>query len=150
MDRTFTTIIALPEGTEREFMFFLRPGSNRDSFSNVFLSAIFKGSAKMCNTNLHGEGRPCIFCTYCQQACPVEIIPHLLFHHVDREMIDETLLNYEIFKCIDCNLCSYVCTSKISLAKSIKDGKKMLLDEGFSCPSPGFALKGVKEQEDAE
>ena len=150
MDRTFTSIIALPEGTEREFMFFLRPGANRDSFSNVFLSAIFKGSAKMCNTNLHGEGRPCIFCTYCQQACPVGIIPHLLFHHVNREMIDETLLNYEIFKCIECNLCSYVCTSKISLGKSLKDGKQKLIEEGLSCPKPAFALKGVEEQPGTE
>jgi Na+-transporting NADH:ubiquinone oxidoreductase subunit NqrA len=150
MDRTFISIITLAEGTEREFMSFLRPGPDRDSYSNVFLSAIFKGLKKKCNTNLHGEGRPCIFCGYCEQACPAGVIPHLLYHYVNKEMIDETLLSYKIFDCIDCNLCSYVCTSKIPLASYIKTGKEKLIEEGLAAPTPGCTLKGVAEQENAE
>ena len=73
------------------------------------------------------------------------IIPHLLFHYVENDVIDETLLKYKIFNCIECNLCSYVCPSKIPLAQFIKEGKARLIDEGCECPEPGIALKGVEK-----
>ncbi len=103
---------------------------------------------KRCETNLRGEVRPCISCNYCVEVCPVSVIPHLLFHYVEREIIDEALLKYGIFDCIECNLCTYVCPSKITLGQWIKDGKAKLIDEGLTCPLPEFALKGVEEDED--
>jgi Na+-translocating ferredoxin:NAD+ oxidoreductase RnfC subunit len=149
IDRTFNTIIALSEDTEREFLAFARPGFRKDSYSNTCLSILFKKNSeifqKTCGTNLHGEKRPCIFCTFCQQVCPVGIIPHLLFHYVEKDVIDETLLKYKIFNCIECNLCSYVCPSKISVAQYIKEGKTKLLEEGCECPVPRVALKGIEE-----
>lgn len=148
VSRTFNSIIALTEGTEREFLSFVRPGINKDSFSRVFLSTLFEGLSprikKTCDTNLHGEVRPCISCGFCETVCPANLIPHLLFHQVKNDVIDELLINYKIFDCIDCNLCTYVCTSKIPLAKYIKDGKDKLADEGLTCPEPDFPLKGVK------
>ena len=149
IDRTFNTIIALPEDTEREFLAFARPGFKRDSYSRTVLSALFKDGSdtfqKTCSTNLHGEERPCIFCTFCENVCPVSIIPHHLFHYVERDVIDETLLSLKIYNCIECNLCSYVCPSKISVGEYIKQGKQKLLDEGFECPSGGFELKAVEK-----
>ncbi len=148
ISRTFSTIIALTEGTEREFLSFVRPGINKDSFSRVFLSSLFEGLSprikKGCDTNLHGEVRPCISCGFCEDVCPAKLIPHLLFHQVQNDVIDKLLINYKIFDCIDCNLCSYVCTSKIPLAKYIKDGKGKLIDEGLTCPEPNFPLKGTQ------
>ncbi len=73
------------------------------------------------------------------------IIPHLLFHYVERDVIDETLLKYKIFDCMECNLCSYVCPSKIPVAQFIKEGKAKLLDEKFEPPVPKVALKGVEK-----
>ena len=149
VDRTFNTIIALSEDTQREFLAFARPGFRRDSYSHTCLSILFKKNSEMfqktCGTNLHGEERPCIFCTFCQQVCPVGIIPHLLFHYVEKDVIDETLLKYKIFNCIECNLCSYVCPSKIPIAQHIKEGKAKLYEEGCECPVPRAALKGVEE-----
>ena len=72
------------------------------------------------------------------------IIPHLLFHYVERDVIDETLLKYKISNCIECNLCSYVCPSKIPVSQFIKEGKAKLLEEGFKLPVPNVALKGVE------
>ena len=58
-------------------------------------------------------------------------MPHLIFHYVQKDIVDETLLNFKIFNCIECNLCSYVCPSKIPLAEYIKQGKKKLTAEGI-------------------
>ncbi len=78
------------------------------------------------------------------------IIPHLLFHYVERDVIDETLLKYKIFNCIECNLCSYVCPSKISIAEFIKEGKTKLVEEGFGSPAPEAAFKGVEKYKSLE
>lgn len=149
VSRTFSSIIALTEGTEREFLSFVRPGINKDSFSRVFLSSLFEGLSprikKGCDTNLHGEVRPCLSCGFCEDVCPVNLIPHLLFHQVQNDVIDELLINYKIFDCIDCNLCTYVCPSKIPLAKYIREGRDKLADEGLTCPEPVFPLKGVQK-----
>jgi len=75
----------------------------------------------------------------------VGIIPHLLFHYIEKDVIDETLLKYKIFNCVECNLCSYVCPSKIPIAQFIKEGKSKLNDEGFEPSVPGVGLKGVEK-----
>jgi len=133
LDRQCSGIIAVPEKTTRQFLSFIRPGFRKDSYSRTFLSRL-PVLKKECNTNIHGEERPCISCSFCEEVCPVKIIPHLIYKRVDRNMIDEALINLRIFKCIDCNLCSYVCPSKIPLAKLIKEGKEKLIEEGFRFP----------------
>ena len=149
VDRTFSTLVALLEDSEREFAFFMRSGLRKDSYSRTCLSSLFgkrsKRLQKDCGTNLRGEHRPCIFCTFCEEVCPVGIIPHLLFHYVEKDVIDETLLRYKIFNCVECNLCSYVCPSKIPIAEYIKDGKARLIAEGGECPAPGVGLKGMEK-----
>ena len=53
-----------------------------------------------------------------------------------------------IYKCIDCNLCTYVCPSKIQVAWYIKKGKEKLTEMGIDYTDPvkkSFKLKGFKE-----
>lgn len=149
IDRTLVTVIALLEDNKSEFLAFARPGFKKDSYSRTCLSMLFKKNSKMfqknCGTNLHGELRPCISCTFCEEVCPVSIIPHLLFHYVEKDVIDETLLKYKIYNCIECNLCSYVCPSKIPIAQFIKEGKAKLVNEGCEPPAPNVAIKGVEK-----
>ncbi len=148
IDRTFTTVIALLEENESEFLAFARPGFKRDSYSRTCFSKLFEKNSKLfqktCGTNVHGELRPCISCSFCEEVCPVGIIPHLLFHYVEKDVIDETLLKYRIFNCVECNLCSYVCPSKIPVAQFIKEGKAKLLNEGCQPPVPNVVLKGIE------
>jgi electron transport complex protein RnfC len=148
IDRTFTAVIALLEENESEFFAFARPGFKQDSYSRSFFTFLFKKNSKLfpkkCGTNVHGELRPCISCSFCEEVCPAGIIPHLLFHYVERDVIDETLLKYKIFNCVECNLCSYVCPSKIPVAQFIKEGKEKLLDEGCQLPVPNVELKGLE------
>ena len=154
IDKTYSQIIALPENRNREFLSFLRPGLRRDSYSRTFLAKLFPKARKTCESNKHGEERPCINCNYCEEICPVEIIPHLLAKYVQRNIVDETMMNLRIFNCIECGLCSYVCPSKIPLAKQIKEGQERLSIQGCDrnqCILPYFDnLKGIEEYRGAK
>lgn len=141
-------IIALPENNKREFFSFLRLGVKRDAYSNTFASSVFPFFGKTLDTNIHGELRPCISCNYCEEVCPVQIIPHLLGKYVKNNIIDDSLVRFKIFNCIGCGLCSYVCPSKIPLLELIREGEKKLAMEGIERSSsilPHFKLKGLKE-----
>lgn len=125
-------IIALPEDRKRQTLFFLRAGKNADSISNTFLSKLFPKADKAAGTNLHGERRACVSCTYCQKVCPVGLIPHLLHKHVDKEIYNKRLADYRIFDCVECGLCDYVCPSKIEVSSNIKKGKLKMEENEIS------------------
>ncbi len=154
VDKAYSQIIAIPENSNRGFLAFLRPGLRSDSYSRAFLAKFLPVAKKACETNRHGEERPCISCNYCEEACPVSIIPHLLYKYVKQDIIDETLMNLHIFDCIECGLCSYVCPSKIPLARHIKDGQDKLTIQGCGrnqCILPYFSnLKGIEEYRGAK
>ena len=121
------------------------PGLFKDSYSNTFPSSLLPVEKKL-DTNIHGEGRACISCSFCADACPVRIQPNLLHRYVLREIIEESLVQFGIFKCIECNLCTYVCPSKIPLAELMKKGKQMLQEEGLGNEEEikaQFTLKGI-------
>ena len=130
VDRTTKTIISLLEGKGLQFFPFMMPYFQGDTYSRTNFS--FLSGRKKSNTNLHGEKRPCLFCGFCEDVCPVGIIPHLISKYVDRDMVDENLLNLKIFNCIGCNLCTYVCPSKIPVACSIRSEERRV---GKECRS---------------
>jgi Na(+)-translocating NADH:ubiquinone oxidoreductase A subunit len=137
VDPLMSAVIAIPEDRQGPPLAFSRPGFRTDSYSRTFL-ANFVPFTKTVDTDLHGEHRPCITCGYCDSVCPAGILPHLLHRYVQREVIDETLVRLRIFDCIDCNLCTYVCTSKIPLAELMVQGKTALAAEGLD-PRPQAA-----------
>jgi Na+-translocating ferredoxin:NAD+ oxidoreductase RnfC subunit len=113
---------------------FAQPGFIKDSFSNTAASRaslVIPFFKKRLITNINGEHRACISCGFCSSVCPVRLYPNLLHHYVERGRLNEDAVRYGMFKCIDCNLCTYVCTSKIPVAQFMKQGKQELLDEGF-------------------
>lgn len=132
VDRTFANLNAIPESEGRELFAFARPGAKKYSYSNTFLSALFSNLERFCDTNIHGEERPCISCGYCKEACPEEIIPHLLDHYTAKSDVVDELIRYGIFDCIECNLCTFVCPSKRPLGKHIKQGKQFLKNKGYA------------------
>ncbi|MCK5197820.1 MAG: 4Fe-4S dicluster domain-containing protein, partial [Spirochaetales bacterium] len=130
IDKNSEVLIALEERRGQDLMFFTKPGFTKDSFSNTFLAKVFPFK-KDTSTNLNGEQRACLSCGFCQDVCPAEIFPNVLFPYVERDRLDETAVQYGIFKCIDCNLCTYVCTAKIPIAAYLKEGKKKLIEDAY-------------------
>ncbi len=145
IERTWGSIAAIPEETGSGLFSFAALGFKKDSYTRTFASS-FLNFKKTIDTNLHGEERPCIFCGYCEDVCPVGIIPHLIYRNVERKKIEDFLVSYKIFNCINCNLCTYVCPSKINVSSYIDEGKKKLRDFGFDESAvilPKFKLKGL-------
>lgn len=148
IDRTFSQIVAIHEAKDRKFLAFMDPGIKSDSYTRAFLAKWIPLFHKKPDTNMHGDQRPCISCAFCEEICPVGIIPHLLSKYVQRGVIDETLMNYEIFNCIECGLCSFVCPSKIPLLQHMREGQEKLVIQGCDrtqCILPRFDLKGIEE-----
>jgi Na+-transporting NADH:ubiquinone oxidoreductase subunit A len=125
VDRTASSIAVIAENRTRQFLSFLRLGIDRDSFSNAFLSSPLPLVDRKIDTNINGEYRPCIYCNYCEDVCPVGLMPYLLSKYVTHDMIEEAD-RHRILACIDCGLCTYVCPSKIPLMAHIQEGKRQM------------------------
>jgi electron transport complex protein RnfC len=65
---------------------------------------------------------PCIRCTRCAQACPVELQPQELFWFSKARNFEKAR-EYKLFDCIECGCCSYVCPSHIPLVQFYRFAK---------------------------
>jgi len=128
IDTECTGITVLEENTEREFLGFVRPGFDRKSYSNSYLSALRPAFAEPLNTALRGELRPCVSCNYCEQVCPMLTIPHLVHKFLYKDLLEEAE-QAGLGLCIQCGLCSFVCPSKIDLAQQMAEAKQQIAIE---------------------
>ena len=65
----------------------------------------------------------CIKCGRCVDVCPMELSPLYFQKYVDEGDI-AGLKAKNIFDCMECGCCEYICSSKIPLVSKIKAGKK--------------------------
>ena len=121
-------LTVLPEQKEREFLGFIRPGRDRDSYSNSFLSSLRKDFRERLTTALRGEGRPCVACNYCEEVCPAGIMPYLIHKYLYADLVEEAE-QARVDLCVECGLCSYVCPSKIDLRTQIVEAKDLIAKE---------------------
>ena len=128
-------ITIMPEHTEREFLGWLRPGFDRSSYSNSFLSSICGKFTPRCGKffekftpTIRGEVRACISCNFCEEVCPAGIMPHLIHKYLYSDMIEEADAA-RVDLCIECGLCSFVCPSKIELRQQFIDAKVFIEEE---------------------
>lgn len=118
----------LSEPQAREFLGFMRPGADRPSYSNCFLSALRTGLKRRFTTAMWGERRPCISCIFCEEVCPVDIMPHQIHKYLYQDALEEAE-KAGIDRCVACGLCSYVCPSKIELRTQLVDGQERVQRE---------------------
>lgn len=139
-------LVALEENRAGEVFSFAKPGFRKHSMMYTMANA-FLPFTKNNDTNLNGEERACLSCGNCYNLCPAGLYPTQLYKYVERDKVDEVPMRYGIFRCFDCNLCTYGCTAKIPLADWIGKGKEMLIEEGYTTGKEIVAAYGLKETE---
>ena len=128
LDAECSGLTVLPEQAGRELLGFMRPGSDRSSYSRCFLSSLFAPASERHTTGLRGERRPCVSCGYCEEVCPAGIMPHLTHKLLYQDELEEAERT-RIDLCVACGLCSYVCPSKIDLRKEMLEGRERIREE---------------------
>lgn len=114
----------LPVKQTRDFIPFLRPGFNKRSIFPNFAGI----SDRDISDQLRGEERPCIACCKCEEVCPVDLLPQVLHRYLYRGNLDEAQ-SLGLNDCIGCNLCTYICPSKIELKTQFDEAGMQLRSE---------------------
>jgi len=118
----------LPELGDRELLGFMRPGTDRRSYSGCFLSALAPPRPETMTTAVRGEPRPCVACGACENVCPAGIMPYAIHKQLYQGALEEAE-RLRLDLCIDCGLCSYVCPAKIELGTEFKNAKVTIREE---------------------
>ena len=69
---------------------------------------------------------PCIRCTRCADACPVNLQPQELYWFSKSQNLEKSR-EYKIFDCIECGCCTYVCPSNIPLVQYYRFAKSEII-----------------------
>ena len=121
-------ITFIPKLQSREFLGWLRPGFDRQSYSNCFMSSLCSVFPEHMTNAVRGELRPCVSCGFCEKVCPAGIMPHRLHKLIYQDDID-AVEQFRIDLCVECGLCSFVCPSKIELMRQFQEMKETIKAE---------------------
>jgi Na+-translocating ferredoxin:NAD+ oxidoreductase subunit C len=69
---------------------------------------------------------PCIRCTRCADACPVNLQPQELYWFAKSDNLEKAR-DYHLFDCIECGCCTYVCPSNIPLVQYYRYAKSEII-----------------------
>ncbi len=125
LDAECTALTVLRKTGKREVLAFVQPGFEKHSYLNTFASLFRPLFREDYTTSIRGEPRPCVFCGTCEDVCPAELLPHVIYHFVKNDR-QEDALRAGLQKCIECGLCSYVCLSKIEHLEVFLQEKRMM------------------------
>jgi Na(+)-translocating NADH:ubiquinone oxidoreductase A subunit len=118
----------LPEATNRQTITFLRPGFDRSSVFPSFTGGLLGRADSHITATLRGEVRPCISCGMCERLCPVGLLPQVIHRYLHRDRIDDAV-KVGLESCVDCNICTFVCPSKIELQRQFADARARVAEE---------------------
>jgi electron transport complex protein RnfC len=66
---------------------------------------------------------PCTNCGDCIRVCPANIQINLLVRFLEAGQYEDAADQYDLFSCIECGLCSYVCVSEMPIFQYIRSAK---------------------------
>ncbi|MBR2521323.1 MAG: electron transport complex subunit RsxC [Oscillospiraceae bacterium] len=69
--------------------------------------------------------RSCIRCGRCVEACPMHLVPMLMYAYERKGMLDE-LNKMHVTDCMECGSCAFACPGRLHLVQSFKSGKQRL------------------------
>ena len=116
-------VTAIPEGDEPELFGWIAPGFDKFSISRAFPSWMMPGKKYALDTNMHGEKRAFVVTGEYERVLPMDIYPQQLLKSImvgDVEAMEQLGI-YEVSP-EDFALCEVVCTSKMDLQKTIREG----------------------------
>tara|TARA_A100001015_G_scaffold264227_1_gene311688 strand:- start:3046 stop:4398 length:1353 start_codon:yes stop_codon:yes gene_type:complete len=119
------SIHLIREGKEQELLSFFRPGLDKPTFSNTYLSATIDKEDWELTTSLSGGHRACISCGHCTKVCSVESSPQLIMKSLKANDY-ETAVEYGLLDTVNTGIYTYVCPSKIEIDKLFTDAKDKL------------------------
>lgn len=131
LGRYHQQVSCLLEGTEREFMHYLRAGVNKHSVLNVFISKLLGGRLFDFTTTTNGSPRAMVPVGNYEQVMPLDILPTQLLRSLivgDTEMAQKLgclELDEE-----DLALCTYVCAGKYEYGPILRDNLNRIEKEG--------------------
>ena len=73
------------------------------------------------------EASRCIRCGRCIEACPMRLMPVLMYKALHLGNVEE-MKSVHLMDCIECGCCSYVCPGCVPLVLAFKSGKQLIRD----------------------
>lgn len=71
------------------------------------------------------ETTACISCGKCVNACPIGLMPTMLYKNINAGRYSVAMDKYSLMDCKECGSCAFVCPAHIPLVHFMKTGKKL-------------------------
>ena len=71
------------------------------------------------------EDSRCLRCGKCIEACPMKLMPVLMYKALQSNDIEE-MKSINLMDCIECGCCAYTCPASIPLVLGFRSGKQVL------------------------
>lgn len=131
LGRYHQQISCLEEETEREFLHYLRPGLEKHSVMNLYVSKLMSRKLFRYTTSTNGSPRPMVPIGNYEEVMPLDILPTQFLRYLivgDTEMAQKLgclELDEE-----DLALCTYVCAGKYEYGPILRDNLTRIEKEG--------------------
>ena len=131
LGRFHQQISCLEEGTDREFLHYLRAGFEKHSVMNLYISKLMSGKLFDFTTSTNGSQRAMVPIGNYEEVMPLDILPTQLLRYLivgDTEMAQKLgclELDEE-----DLALCTYVCAGKYEYGPILRDNLTRIEKEG--------------------
>lgn len=124
-------VTAIPEGGQREFLGWLRPGLDKYTFSRTYLSALKIDSEFSLDTGKKGSDRAIVLNNIYDDLITLQIPTYFLLRAILSGDVDEA----ERLGILECDeedfaLCSFACPSKTEVGQIIRHGLDTIEREG--------------------
>ena len=122
LGRYHTQVSVLPEGNEREFLGWQKPGFEKFSITRVFASALTPDKKFAMNTGTHGSERAMVPIGSYERVMPLDILPtQLLRALIVRDTEEAQALGALELEEEDVALCTFVCPGKYEYGDLLRD-----------------------------
>ncbi len=123
-------LTVIPEGDEERFFGWITPNFDNFSISRTLFSWLLPHRAYRLDTNMNGEERAYVVTGEYEKVFPFDIYPVQLIKSIMVNDIEamENLGIYEVAE-EDFALCEVVCTSKIPVQQTVREGLDLMLKE---------------------